>query len=53
MPARLRQTDVYIKELIDQQIEDYINTPMAYDKAGAYAIQGDAGRFIDHMRLLS
>lgn len=43
------KTDVYIKELSDQQIEDYINTDEPYDKAGAYAIQGDAGRFVDHI----
>jgi septum formation protein len=32
-------TEVYFKELSDQQISHYINTCQPYDKAGAYGIQ--------------
>ena len=40
------KTDVTFYEMTEQQIEDYINDPEPYDKAGAYAIQGLAGRWI-------
>lgn len=40
---------VYIKNLGDADIETYINTDEPYDKAGAYAIQGAAGQFVDHI----
>lgn len=33
-------TDVYMKEMTDQAIRDYIDTGEPMDKAGAYAIQG-------------
>lgn len=39
---------MYFKKLSDQEIEEYINTDEPYDKAGAYAIQGQARKFIDH-----
>ena len=31
-------------EISDEEIEEYINTNEPYDKAGAYAIQGDFGK---------
>lgn len=34
------QTDVFIKELTDKQIDWYIESGEPFDKAGAYAIQG-------------
>ncbi len=34
------KTDVYFKELSDDEIKWYIETSEPYDKAGAYAIQG-------------
>jgi septum formation protein len=39
-------TDVYFKELTDQEINDYIATGCPMDKAGAYAIQGRAVHFV-------
>lgn len=40
------ETFVKFKALTDEEIEDYTNTNEPYDKAGSYAIQGEAGRFI-------
>jgi septum formation protein len=39
-------TDVEMYELSDAQIEEYLDTPEPYDKAGAYAIQGRSAVFI-------
>ena len=38
-------TTVHFSDITDEEIEQYIKTPEAYDKAGGYAIQGWAGRF--------
>ena len=38
---------VYFKKLDDKEIVDYINTKEPLDKAGAYAIQGLAGKFVE------
>lgn len=40
-------TKVYFKELTDKEINDYLDTKEPYDKAGAYAIQGIAKKFIN------
>ena len=37
---------VYFSELNENEIENYINSPEPYDKAGGYAIQGQASKFI-------
>ena len=42
-------TRVWCKDYTDEDIEDYISTEEPYDKAGAYAIQGYFGRYIDHI----
>ncbi len=42
-------TRVFVKELTDKQINDYLETGEPYDKAGAYAIQGIFGRYIDRI----
>jgi septum formation protein len=39
-------TDVEMYELSDVEIEEYLDTPEPYDKAGAYAIQGRSAVFI-------
>lgn len=41
-------SDVYFKELSDEDIYDYIKTKECFGKAGAYAIQGIGIRLIDH-----
>lgn len=43
-------TEVRFSPLSAQEIEAYIATPEPYDKAGAYAIQGVAGWFIEEIR---
>ena len=40
-------TDVYFKELTELQIKAYVDSGDPMDKAGAYAIQGEAGKFVD------
>ena len=39
-------TDVEFYPMSKEEIEDYINLDDIYDKAGAYAIQGDAALYI-------
>lgn len=41
-------TKVFCKYYTKNDIEAYLNTNEPYDKAGAYAIQGIFGRYIDH-----
>ena len=43
-------TDVHIVEMQDKEIEEWIATGEAYDKAGAYAIQGRFGVFVDRIQ---
>ncbi len=38
---------VYVMEMSDEEIEDYLSEEEYADKAGAYAIQGRFGRFIE------
>ncbi len=38
--SQVVKTDVIFKELSEEEIQWYINTPEPFDKAGAYAIQG-------------
>lgn len=47
--CRAECTRVHFVALTPQRIEAYIATPEPYDKAGAYAIQGMAGMFIDRI----
>ena len=39
-------SDVYFKELTDDEIEEYIDTLEPMDKAGSYAIQGIGRKFV-------
>ncbi|MBR3723616.1 MAG: Maf family protein, partial [Selenomonadaceae bacterium] len=40
------RTEVTFGEMTEKEIEEYIATKEPMDKAGAYAIQGKAARFI-------
>lgn len=42
-------SDVYFRKLSDEEIREYIATDEPYDKAGAYGIQGQGGKFVDHI----
>ena len=40
-------TDVYVADMTDKEIEEWIDTGKAYDKAGAYAIQLEFAKYIE------
>ncbi len=40
---------VFFKKLTEQEIDEYLLEDEYKDKAGSYAIQGIAGKFIDHI----
>lgn len=42
-------TKVFFKTYTEDELLDYLKTPEPYDKAGAYAIQGAFGKYIDHI----
>lgn len=41
------ETKVYVYDMSDDEIEEYISTDEPYDKAGAYGIQGLFGKYIE------
>ncbi len=43
----VEETVVQFRSYSPQDLEDYLNTDEPYDKAGAYAIQGYFGRFVE------
>ena len=43
-------TDVHFQDMTDEEIRRYIATGEPMDKAGAYAVQGIAGLWIDQLR---
>ena len=45
--VRCDKTDVFFTPLTDAEIRDYVRTGEPMDKAGAYAIQGIAGMFVE------
>ena len=42
-------TKVFFKKYTDEELNAYLDTDEPYDKAGAYAIQGLFGKYIDHI----
>lgn len=42
-------SNVYFYEMSDQEIQTYVDSEEPLDKAGAYAIQGGASKFISHI----
>jgi septum formation protein len=47
--VELDATEVCFSELSDEEIDRYVATGEPLDKAGAYAIQGVAGRFVERI----
>ena len=43
------ETSVFFKSYTEEDLAEYLETDEAYDKAGAYAIQGYFGKFIDRI----
>lgn len=43
------ETLVTFRPLTEKEIADYVATHEPYDKAGAYAIQGEAGKFVTNV----
>lgn len=43
-------TKVFCKDYTEDDIRAYLDTDEPYDKAGAYAIQGEFSRYIDHYK---
>ena len=49
MIQRMCETRVHFVNMTSDEIEDYVRTKEPLDKAGAYAIQGRGGMFIDRI----
>ena len=43
------KSKVFVNKIEDDEIKEYLATRDAYDKAGAYGIQGEFSKFIDHI----
>ena len=47
--TRVARTGVRFRALTDREIDDYVATGEPMDKAGAYAVQGGAGAFVESL----
>lgn len=47
--TRSSTTDVYFRQITDEEILSYVNSGEPMDKAGAYAIQGGAGAWVQRI----
>lgn len=47
--VEVARTDVYFRDLSPEEIRAYVATGEPMDKAGAYAIQGGAGKFVERI----
>lgn len=45
--TKSEETKIFMRAISDQEIDSYLQTKEPYDKAGAYAIQGEARKFIE------
>ncbi len=49
METGLCRTEVFFKDLTEEQISAYVATAESFDKAGSYAIQGKGALLVDHI----
>lgn len=42
-------TKVYLKDYTAEELDKYLDTPEAYDKAGGYGIQSEFAKYLDHI----
>lgn len=49
METGLCRTEVFFKDLSEDQISSYVSTSEPYDKAGAYGIQNRGALLVDHI----
>lgn len=49
METGLCRTEVFFKDLTEEQISAYVSSPEPYDKAGAYGIQNRGALLVDHI----
>lgn len=49
MNKMVSSTDVYMRNLTEQEIEAYVDTKEPYDKAGGYGIQAKGSLLVDHI----
>jgi septum formation protein len=47
--SRAATTQVFFRDILESEIEAYVASEEPMDKAGAYAIQGGAGRWVDRI----
>lgn len=47
--TQYESTDVWIKELSENEIESYVSSGEPFGKAGAFAIQGKGAQFVAHI----
>ena len=47
--TRVVRTGVTFRQLSEEEIRDYVATGEPMDKAGAYGIQGGAGKFVSRL----
>jgi septum formation protein len=50
LQSSVTSTDVYFRDITDEEIQDYLDTNEYQDKAGAYAIQGRALIFVESIQ---